>query len=212
VFVSNPDNEDENDFEDDDEGESKSQASLHSDSLRSPSIHSQAKLFSKRDSISSAGLAFYATDSKFSFKLKDFTGKKIKTFRFTSESSTISSLLSHVFEKTGYKIESNGLLKNNQGHETRVSYVDDEGDIVTLETDKDLEEAVNMSRKLGSRHLSIFIGEMPEIQSACNVSTRTNSPVQIQAIQVPQIISPLSIVVSAGILVTGAFLANRFFK
>jgi hypothetical protein len=99
-----------------------------------------------------SGSASVAADaSRFAFKLKHpLTGK---LFRFTSSISHLSELLNHVDAKLagggagGFVVEPG-----------RVGYEDDEGDLVHLMTDSDLQEAVEMARRLGWTKLTLVIG------------------------------------------------------
>ncbi|KAJ3196698.1 hypothetical protein HK101_008037 [Irineochytrium annulatum] len=84
--------------------------------------------------------------TRFGFKLRDpRTGK---VYRFTSSASVLADLVTLVKTKTGLVAESGDF---------RVSYEDDEGDLVHLSTDNDLEDAVVMARRAGWTKLSLSV-------------------------------------------------------
>ncbi|EGF77349.1 hypothetical protein BATDEDRAFT_36036 [Batrachochytrium dendrobatidis JAM81] len=118
----------------------------------------------------------------FTFKLKDMTRTgNGKVFRFSSRFNSLSEVYAQVCLKTGAKslifeaaatsgtthsMRSEHLdLETKDGEIVRICYMDDENDVVHLESDKDVEEAVLMSRRLGLTRLMIYLGE-PLLQNA----------------------------------------------
>ncbi|KAJ3237404.1 hypothetical protein HDU81_009502 [Chytriomyces hyalinus] len=85
----------------------------------------------------------------FAFKLRDFEAKT--THRFTSSAHDLESLQGIVNSKirTIRNAENAGSNNSLVGEFQRVCYVDDEGDIVRLDTDADLVEAVEVARRCG---------------------------------------------------------------
>lgn len=119
----------------------------------------------------------------FSFKLK--VVGSTKTYRFKSECDSLSKLYEQITSKTGYTsklllkepgmtdYESSELSLN--GAVSRLCYLDDEMDTITLVSDQDVEEAVFMAIKSGQKSLTIYLGE-PSIE-ICATSTRSTSPI-----------------------------------
>ncbi|KAI9362419.1 golgi-body localization protein domain-containing protein [Zopfochytrium polystomum] len=89
----------------------------------------------------------------FTFKLKDLdTGK---TLRILSPSKSLASLTSALVSKLGPnhpRVE--GLVR---GQRLSLSYIDDEGDYVHLESDEDVKEAVEMARAAGWARVMLSI-------------------------------------------------------
>ena len=118
---------------------------------------------SVRESLASRQL--FIPDGPFSFKLKDLapTGTG-KIYRFSSQSNSLAALYENVCEKTGYttvyEIDQESLdINTTSGAKVRLCYVDDEDDIVVLESDKDLQEAVHMAFTLNLTRLVIYLGD-----------------------------------------------------
>lgn len=82
----------------------------------------------------------------FAFKLRD--ARTGKVYRFTSRTDSLDLLTEKVVQKCGSQ------------EAMKLSYVDDEGDIISLSNDKDLEEGVEMARGAGWKRLLIFVGEV----------------------------------------------------
>ncbi|KAJ3035467.1 hypothetical protein HDV00_003716 [Rhizophlyctis rosea] len=89
-------------------------------------------------------------EGNFAFKLKDTRSNRV--FRFSSRPDSIQGLFDQVVQKTGVDVGDESV---------RVSYVDDEGDVVHLSSDRDLEEAVGMARRAGWNRLMLYVGEPP---------------------------------------------------
>ncbi|KAJ3012800.1 hypothetical protein HKX48_006080 [Thoreauomyces humboldtii] len=90
-------------------------------------------------------------DGHFAFKLRD--GRSGKVYRFTSAVNSVSALLDRVREKCA--IPTTELVDN------KLNYLDDEGDVIHVSTDKDLEEGVDMARSAGWKRLMIYYGDLP---------------------------------------------------
>ncbi|KAJ3237005.1 hypothetical protein HDU78_004296 [Chytriomyces hyalinus] len=84
--------------------------------------------------------------SQFGYKLRDKRSGKVH--RFTSSSSQISDIYSTIRTKTG-----------SGGSAMVVSYEDEDGDLVLLGSNADVEEAVGMARRFGWERLILHVGE-----------------------------------------------------
>ena len=204
-------------------------------------------------------------DFYFAFKLKDMTrGNEGKTFRFSCDYSSLTELYSVVCQKTGATC---GLLdatqeddqssnhgtvtrefkpelldfKTTSGVVARLCYMDDESDIVQIQGDKDLEEAVRLSKRNGWRRLLVFLGEPQVILNEPEVLTRQRSPAssksstpqqRISASALNQLFHPhsskseshssvskllsdptvtMNLAISSGIVIVAAFIISRLF-
>ncbi|TPX73644.1 hypothetical protein CcCBS67573_g05085 [Chytriomyces confervae] len=97
--------------------------------------------------LSGAGSTYPQLDpSQFGYKLRDKRSGKVH--RFTSSSSQISDIYSTIRTKTG-----------SGGSAMVVSYEDEDGDLVLLGSNADVEEAVGMARRFGWERLILHIGE-----------------------------------------------------
>ncbi|KAJ3148709.1 hypothetical protein HDU89_004559 [Geranomyces variabilis] len=94
-------------------------------------------------------------DGQFAFKLRD--GRTGKVYRIVSRVDSLPELISKVHEKCG----SDALEMTGSGESNRLNYLDDEGDVISISTDRDLEEAVDMARAAGWKRLMIFLGDLP---------------------------------------------------
>ena len=95
-------------------------------------------------------------DDSFVFKFRD-VGHSGAVFRLTARSHSLSALIDQVQRKLGA----------GYGREVhKVSYVDDEGDLVNMSSDADLVEAVNMARRLQWPRLMLLINDQLPGQSA----------------------------------------------
>lgn len=116
-----------------------------------------------RDSIVSRN--FPIPVSKFSFKLRDTTSSNGKIYRFSSSINSLAELYQNICTKTGYqsdyKSDDNLDFITHAGVHARLCYLDDEHDVVSLESDKDLQEAVQMCLTLSSTRLVIYLGDPP---------------------------------------------------
>ncbi len=121
-----------------------------------------------RESIGSRQL--FIPDGPFSFKLKDVAPSGTgKIYRLSSQSNSLAALYENVCAKTGYStvynIAPQGIDQDSLdiitpgGAAVRLCYVDDEGDAVVLESDKDLQEAVHMALTLNLTRLVIYLGD-----------------------------------------------------
>ncbi|KAJ3230166.1 hypothetical protein HDU81_004742 [Chytriomyces hyalinus] len=97
--------------------------------------------------LSNGGSTFPQLDpSQFGYKLRD--NRSGKVHRFTSSSSQISEIYSTIRTKTA-----------SGGTAMVVSYEDEDGDLVLLGSNADVEEAVGMARRFGWERLILHIGE-----------------------------------------------------
>ncbi|KNC96179.1 uncharacterized protein SPPG_08334 [Spizellomyces punctatus DAOM BR117] len=103
-------------------------------------------------------------DTHFAFKLRDT--KTSKVYRFTSRTDSFSDLLA----KVRSKIPSDAL-------DEQLNYIDDEGDVVALTSDKDLEEGIEMARSAGWKRLVIFFGTPPQSLPSFRMDDDSNSSV-----------------------------------
>jgi PB1 domain len=102
----------------------------------------------------------------FSFKLKDISNSN-KFYRFSSASDSLFALYENVCLKTGGthslapELGSNSNLDivRKKGEPVRLCYVDEDGDVLCLESDKDLTEAVQMVVNGNSSRLVIYLGD-----------------------------------------------------
>ncbi|KAJ3104973.1 hypothetical protein HDU96_008750 [Phlyctochytrium bullatum] len=160
-------------------------------------------------------------DLRFGFKLKDSRSNKV--FRFTSSSSDLSELLSQVKSKTGITVSG-----DDAPGSTRISYEDDEGDVVHLSTDRDLEDAVAMAKKAGWTKLSLVIG-VPAAAPAADgsgerglpgnqalVSASGSNALQRRIDETPSVLDflkeaplPVNVALSAGIVLITAYIVSR---
>ncbi|KAI8925503.1 hypothetical protein BC831DRAFT_460579 [Entophlyctis helioformis] len=112
----------------------------------------------------------------FAFKLRDMTRSgNGKVYRFSSHHNSLAEMYAQICAKTGARSDlldagAQGLstaslssdlvdIETALGEVVRVCYIDDEGDVVHIESDKDLEEAVAMSRRVGWNRLMVYLGE-----------------------------------------------------
>lgn len=114
-------------------------------------------------------------EEMFSFKLKDMTDAKEKIYRFTIPGNSLDVLYENIIQKTGYEFQ--GLDIQTKTGPQRVCYLDDEGDVVALESDLDLQEAVraSMSLSLSARRVLIYLGEPPINAIQAKIESRSNS-------------------------------------
>ncbi|KAJ3183671.1 hypothetical protein HDU85_002100 [Gaertneriomyces sp. JEL0708] len=108
------------------------------------------------DSASMVGSSLYQRPnvdmSQFAFKLRDRRTGKV--YRFTSLINSLAELEAAVHKKCGIttahaEVDSDAM---------KLNYIDDEGDAITLSSDKDLEEAVMMARIGGLNRVVLVIG------------------------------------------------------
>lgn len=115
--------------------------------------------------------------AKYSFKLKDVTNlNTVRMYRLSCGSS-LAELQELVVEKTrSERVLDEDTSKTQfltpEGILTGLSYFDDEGDLVHVESDKDLEEAIMMGHKMNKSRLVIFFGTP---SPASNLDSATNS-------------------------------------
>lgn len=156
----------------------------------------------------------------FPFKLKDMSQKPGKVYRFTSEFNSISKLFAIISSKTkavsNYPKSLDFISENNNS--SRVCYVDDENDIVMIETDKDLEEAVMMSKRMGAQHLVVYLGEPILQPNRSNSSSRSQSPLVPAAFvtceknllaQISSSPLAVNVAISAGIVLLTSYLISK---
>ncbi|KAJ3157450.1 hypothetical protein HDU86_003342 [Geranomyces michiganensis] len=93
-------------------------------------------------------------DGQFAFKLRD--GRTGKVYRIVSRVDSLSELIVKVHEKCGPDA-----LDVTGSAESKLNYLDDEGDVISISSDRDLEEAVDMARAAGWKRLMIFLGDLP---------------------------------------------------
>jgi hypothetical protein len=173
-------------------------------------------------------------DGSFTFKLRDMTSSNGKIYRFTSSSNSISALYERIISKTGYSTgfsESDPMdldIITPQGVSARLCYLDDEGDIVSIESDKDLQEAVQMAHALNQARLMLYLGDPPSPQQVVGfhnqspaMSVRSSSPSvmatpPLQQDTVTSIFEklkdaplPVNVAISAGIVVVAFYFMNR---
>ncbi|KAJ3052419.1 hypothetical protein HK097_006292 [Rhizophlyctis rosea] len=117
---------------------------------RTESVRGGEDLMSAIGGPSGPSLYSRLDEGNYAFKLKDTRNNKV--FRFSSRPDSITALFDQVRQKTGVALAD---------EEIRVSYVDDEGDVVHLSADRDLEEAVSMARRAGWSRLMLYVGEPP---------------------------------------------------
>ncbi|KAJ3229250.1 hypothetical protein HDU81_005515 [Chytriomyces hyalinus] len=153
--------------------------------------------------------------SQFGYKLRDKRSGKVH--RFTSSSSQISDIYSTIRIKTG-----------SGGSAMVVSYEDEDGDLVLLGSNADVEEAVGMARRFGWERLILHVGETvaavpaKEVvgKSASKSSKRRGSISSVESAQqggasaaVADFLrdAPLAVNValSAGIVIAAAFVISR---
>jgi hypothetical protein len=166
-------------------------------------------------------------DGNFTFKLRDMSVNNGKIYRFSSPCNSLQAMYDQVCSKTGYTTkytpEDPTLLDfiTSNGTTARLCYLDDEGDIVSIESDKDLLEAVYMCYSLHASRLMIFLGDPPADMPCPSpaVSIRTDSPpliVQkpsndmIQQLKDAQL--SLNVAISAGIVVVAFYVMCRIAK
>ncbi|KAJ3271848.1 hypothetical protein HDV01_006133 [Terramyces sp. JEL0728] len=177
-----------------------------------------------------------AAEDSFSFKLKDMTNKSGKIYRFSCPFDSLEKVYENVCAKTGYK---HGYKANNNnsldiltasGVRARLCYLDEDGDIVGLENDKDVYEAVQMSISLRSNRLMVYLGDPPSntnpllsnpnsVRSA-SPNLRSSSPYPLQNKQIaeaPHTIFdslkdaplPVNVAISAGIVVVAFYMITK---
>jgi hypothetical protein len=174
-------------------------------------------------------------EGTFTFKLRDMTASNGKIYRFNSPSCSMSALYERIVSKTGY---STGFSESDPmdldiitplGVSARLCYLDDEGDIVSIESDKDLQEAVQMAHSLNQARLMIYLGDPPSPQQVVGfhnpspaMSVRSSSPsvmVAAPVVQQDTVTSifeklkeaplPVNVAISAGIVVVAFYFMNR---
>ncbi|KAJ3215254.1 hypothetical protein HDU67_000670 [Dinochytrium kinnereticum] len=167
-------------------------------------------------------------DLRFGFKLRD--PRTSKVFRFTSSSTDLAELINLVKTKTGMAVSGDDAPGTN-----RISYEDDEGDIVHLSSNRDLEDAVAMAKKAGWTKLSLVVG-IPNVAPAADAASVTttdtisaravdngvmvaagaNAIVQRRVDDTPSVMDflrdaplPVNVAISAGIVLVTAYVINR---
>ncbi|KAJ2998569.1 hypothetical protein HDV02_004384 [Globomyces sp. JEL0801] len=208
------------------------------------------EMASPDSSVQNSALSFYSkpAEDSFSFKLKDMTTRSGKIYRFSSQSSSLLKLYENVCLKTGYgtaysahhsDTEHLDIITHN-GTRARLNYLDDEGDIVALENNMDVQEAVQMAIAMGSNRLMIYLGDPPgshpnihqnpistpgSIRSASPLNRRSQSPYsRFEDRRIPNSEphnlfdalkdAPLSVnvAISAGIVVVSFYLLTKIAK
>ncbi|KAI9091112.1 hypothetical protein DFS34DRAFT_635870 [Phlyctochytrium arcticum] len=121
-------------------------------------------------------------DTQFAFKLRD--GRTGKVYRFTSRTDSMAELSEKVRIKCGLP-ESTALSTVDDGtssiathtpaSDLQLNYIDDEGDIIAITNDKDLEEGVDMARGAGWKRLLIFYGELPDANRLIEEETTSST-------------------------------------
>ncbi|KAI8800778.1 hypothetical protein BJ742DRAFT_840332 [Cladochytrium replicatum] len=99
--------------------------------------------------------------SQFAFKMRD--GRTGKVFRFglnPDSPHALRELADIVYSKTGVRVNYAPTAMVTE----RVSYVDDEGDVIVIHSNHDLEEAVSLSRRLGWTKLMLYLGEPNNVE------------------------------------------------
>lgn len=122
----------------------------------------------------------------FSFKLKDISNAN-KFYRFSSSSESLFALYENVCLKTGsthfltpdVDSKSNLDIIRKQGDAVRLCYVDEDGDVLCLESDKDLTEAVRMVVNGNSSRLVVYLGDpssqLSEIKAEAKQHSRNST-------------------------------------
>jgi hypothetical protein len=156
-----------------------------SEILPSPSVNARERVPSIRDSISAVqNLPVPFEPDTFTFKFKDVSIPNGKIFRLRASVKDLKDLYKQICTKTGYKSEflSENVTEigpntmdiiDSNGVASRLCYIDDEGDIISIECDKDLQEAVNMCIAINSARLAIYLGE-PTVNTI--LSSRASTP------------------------------------
>ncbi|RKO86007.1 hypothetical protein BDK51DRAFT_8880, partial [Blyttiomyces helicus] len=102
-----------------------------------------------------------ADEGQFSFKLKDIQSGKV--FRFTARSDSLADLVAQVRSKFATDPAADSIPAPGdaapQEPLIRLSYLDDEGDIIHLASDRDLEEGVSLARRAGLTRLMLYAGD-----------------------------------------------------
>ncbi|KAI9203729.1 uncharacterized protein BJ171DRAFT_139419 [Polychytrium aggregatum] len=152
---------------------------------------------------------------EYAFKLRDSTTGKV--YRFSSRFDSLQELYLHV---ASYQTD------GNKSTDLRLSYIDDEGDVVHLSTDKDLEEAVQMARRANWARLMLYMGEPPapntrtdspsgqfeEAQRSVSADAAASSPVQQAIDLIKDAPLAVNVGVSAAIVLVTAFVVSRIVR
>ncbi|KAJ3359521.1 hypothetical protein HDU91_004899 [Kappamyces sp. JEL0680] len=150
-----------------------------------------------RESVLSRQL--FVAESPFSFKLKDVLPQGSgKIFRFSSPGNSLLALYEAVCSKTGY---SSNLSNSPQdldilvpsGEAARLFYTDEDGDGVALESDKDLQEAVQMAFSEHKSRLVIYVGD-PTKHAAALLADRSRAS-SVSIASGPQSVAPAPVLV-----------------
>ncbi|KAJ1546777.1 hypothetical protein HK096_004740 [Nowakowskiella sp. JEL0078] len=91
-------------------------------------------------------------DRQFTFKLRD--GKSGKVYRFVSSKTSFRELVEQIYQKCGIRVNPSSVNSF-----LRISYLDDENDVIHISSDKDLEEACAMAKRVKWTNLKIFLGD-----------------------------------------------------
>lgn len=145
--------------------ESASMVANNEDSL---SAHSSSQYMSRQHS--SRGMT---GDGTFAFK---FTSACGKTHRFTSPINNYNQLLETIRRKViGEHIPSDA--DNGNEDWLTVSYLDDENDEVLITSDADLQDSVQLARKLGQDRVKLFVHDSSRPEASRATTAVTTSPV-----------------------------------
>ncbi|KAI9355095.1 hypothetical protein DFJ73DRAFT_290035 [Zopfochytrium polystomum] len=160
------------------------------------------------------------TSAVFTYKLKDANSGTV--YRFTASTTALSDIVNQVRTKTGLKV-------GTDADEGRISYEDDEGDLVGLSSDRDLADAVAMARRLGWSRLMLHASgadgkSSPPRMTAADpapmgghemVIAQTRGVAQMEQPQ-PGIMDvlrdaplPVNVAISAGIVILAVYIASR---
>ncbi|KAJ1532412.1 hypothetical protein HK096_006924 [Nowakowskiella sp. JEL0078] len=117
-------------------------------------INDDASQYGAQSSITAANM-LDIEDRQFTFKLRE--GKLGKVYRFVSSKTSFRDLVEQIYQKSGIRIN---LSLNNPSQ--RICYLDDENDVIHISSDKDLEEACAMAKRVKWTNLKIFLGDPPQ--------------------------------------------------
>ena len=132
-------------------------------------VHDQESMITPDLSISQHNLPV-TVPTEFSFKLRDMMALKSKIYRFRADSANLKELYEKVLSRTKYTSD---FLKLDGGNmdiigpqNSRLCYLDDEGDVVSIESDMDLKEAVTMAVTMRLKQLVVYLGEPPSTDNS----------------------------------------------
>ncbi|KAJ3399667.1 hypothetical protein HDU80_007688 [Chytriomyces hyalinus] len=170
----------------------------------------QQRLYIQQQQLSSPGTSVYHEDEiRINIKLTDPSRGKVVRFSVMQETG-LQALKTLVTSRLGASVATSESL--------RLSYEDDDGDYILLSNDADLEEAINLSLRLGEK-LSLKVEEdanpdatSPALEAANDANGRGTPASKSVFGALNDVPLSVNVAISAGIVVAAAFVLSRLYN